>query len=130
MPIRGGSRGDDPSHVHDTAARIDASHLCQMVLRVIRMHGPPHGLALCVAEIWKNYLPELSVDTISPRMVQLEELGLIVCLGKEPRPNRYGNVRKQFVYMCTDKGRGRETIYRVGEAVKDLRAGEPFSSFK
>ena len=129
MP-RGRARNDDPSQSHDAAARIDATGLNHRVLVVIRMHGPPRGLALCVAEIWKNYLPELSVDTISPRMVQLEELGLIVCLGKEPRPNRYGNVRKQYVYACTEKGRGRETIYRVGEAEKDLHVGEPFASFR
>jgi hypothetical protein len=96
----GRSRRGDPSTSHEAAARIDATALENRVYHVLKLYGPPRGQPLCVVEIHRH-LPELSIDTISPRMCEMVRRGLIVCLGKQPRGNRHGNVVNQFVYSIT-----------------------------
>lgn len=132
---QGNFRNGDPEPSREAARRINATRLENMVLRIIRIYGPPIGLPLCVAQIWKNYLPDLSVDTISPRMKQLELKGLIECLGKQPRPNRYGRTHNQLVYQCTDKGRGYNVIHHIRPGTlgkpedSTPMVSKPFASF-
>jgi hypothetical protein len=96
------ARRSDPDTSHQAAERLDTTALEAKVYRVLLLHGPPRGKPMCVVEIWK-LLPELSVDTVSPRMIQMLRKGFIICLGKEPRGNRHGRVRSQLVYAIAAK---------------------------
>jgi predicted transcriptional regulator len=115
------ARGTDPETSHEAAARVPVSDLEERVARIVRIYGPPRGLPMCVVEIHAR-LPELSIDTVSPRMIRLVEKGLLTCLGKQPRANRYGNIRSQLVYTAViDAVETDEPVALVvGPAQKDM----------
>jgi hypothetical protein len=101
--MAGRSRRTDPSTSHEAGDRLDTTQLQQMVLDVVRYYGGrSNDTALCVVQI-HNRLPQLSIDTISPRMKPLTILGLLECLGKQPRANRHGRVRAQLVYRLHEE---------------------------
>jgi hypothetical protein len=93
------ARRTDPDTSHDAAARMRDTGVEQRVAHVVRLYGPPRGLPMCAVEIHAR-LPELSIDSVSPRLKQMTKKGLLICLGKQPRPNRYGNLRSQLVYTA------------------------------
>ena len=89
------ARHTDPSPSHEAAARLDVTKLEAEVVETVRKYG--RNQRLCVVEIWKR-MPDHSIDSISPRMKRLVAKGRLVRHPKEPRANRYGNLRKQLVY--------------------------------
>jgi hypothetical protein len=96
------ARNTDPDTSHEAAEKLDTTALEAKVYRVLRLYGPPRGKPMCVVEIW-HHLPELSVDTISPRMCQMVKKGFIILLGKEPRGNRHNRIVSQQVYAIAPR---------------------------
>lgn len=96
-PEPGLARSSNPSTSHLAAKYIDASKLEEKVLQIVKRYGPPRGRPMCVVEIHAK-LPELSIDSISPRMKQLVKKGFLRCVGREARANRHGNTRSQQIY--------------------------------
>ena len=94
-PDGGSARHSDPSPSHEAAARLDVTKLEGAVLETVRKYG--RNQRLCVVEIWKR-MPEHPIDSISPRMKKLVGKGRLLQHPKEPRANRYGNLRNQLVY--------------------------------
>ena len=100
------SRSSDPETSAEAAERIlpHVSDLQMKVLRIVAKYGPPSGPPFCQLQIC-HYLPEQPLDSISPRLSELRNKGLLRCLGPQPRENRYGKLRNQLVYEITDFGR-------------------------
>ena len=96
-PAGGAARNTDPTTSHE-AAKQDFSKLEWEVGEIVRLHG--RGRRLCCVEIHalmggNNVHP---IDSISPRLKTMVNKGLLIRHPKEPRANRYGNLRNQLVY--------------------------------
>src|SRR5215467_2190825 len=98
-PKGGSARNGDPSQCHD-AAKQDFTPLEREVTNTVLRYGDNNNQRPCVVEIWHR-MPEHSIDSISPRMKRLVSKGKLIKYPKEPRGNRYGKLRKQFVYTVT-----------------------------
>jgi hypothetical protein len=98
----GGSRRDDPETSKDAARRIRPRIFHGAIFDVLCRYGPPRYPRLSALQIY-TYLKEEGsitgmVDSISPRMTEMVESGLVRQFPAEPRPNRSGRLHSQKVY--------------------------------
>jgi hypothetical protein len=94
----GMARRDDPDTSHD-AADMDVSGLYAVVLATLRTRWP---FGLTTWEI--SALSKVGFESISPRMVQLEELKLVARTEERRVPRMPpGKKKKQIVWVMTRK---------------------------
>jgi len=98
-PDGGSARHTDPSTSHE-AANQDFRTLKWEVGEIVRLHGRGGQRTLCCVEIHALLGGNAvhPIDSISPRLKDLVRDGVLIRHPKEPRGNRYGNLKKQLVY--------------------------------
>jgi hypothetical protein len=85
-----------------TRERQALSKRALRIYTIVKQYGPPVGLHMSVVDIQK-YIPEITVDCISPRMPELRQKRWLLRIGKAPRPNRTGRTQSQWVYRVIDE---------------------------
>lgn len=122
-PQEGLARNDDPDTSHLAAAGVEATQLMGKIYRVMERYGGEG----CVADDVFNALPNIDVQSLSPRFRQMYNRGMIEITGEKRKGSRHNNLQQvrrimspPFVIRKKPLTRKRLKLIQVDAEVKHL----------
>ena len=121
----GGARNSDPGTSHEAAVLVDAAGLRQIVYQVMATFGEDG----CIGDEVEDALPDIPINSISPRYAEMEDLGMIIKTGEKRKGGHYNRsqvVRRvlpppfekpkrtyEFVHRCPTCGTNFEDAFQL-----------------